>query len=84
MAILEQADQTGYLQTHKIELIFGVRTAEDIFYLSELRRMAVAHPENLLLTIALSDAENDRDTSIGVLITDCEFEVDRIRYDKFA
>lgn len=59
MAILTQADQTGYLDHHSIDLIFGVRSAKDIFYLSELKRFCAEYPDTLQVIIALSDAESE-------------------------
>lgn len=132
MAMLAQADQIGYLNTYNIELIFGVRSADDVFYLRELKRLTQRYPDNLYVTIALSEVDNQRDVveliesvsavsknlkiatggfvhehievsrtsintmafiagpppmvdaSIRELVTTCEFDVDRIRYDKFA
>ena len=132
MAILQQADQTGYLDSHKVELIFGVRSTPDVFYSSALRELAQRYPDTLTITIALSESESDIDVrrlskavcgevknmnitgqgfvheyidesrittntmafvagpppmvdgSLRKLITDCEFDVERIRYDKFA
>lgn len=57
MAILGQADHTNYLQSRKIDLIFGVRSEQDIFYLSDLRKFASEHPKALRITIALSDVQ---------------------------
>lgn len=131
MAILEHADQIDYLRSHSIDLIFGVRSATDMFYLEALRNLTVKYPDHLHVTIALSESNNDGevqalidkivdcgnlnvvskgfvhehidesrtnantmafiagpppmvDASIRELITACEFDVERIRYDKFA
>jgi len=59
MAMLQQADQIGYLKSHKIDLIFGVRSASDIFYLPILRNLADQYPGNLKITIALSEQTGD-------------------------
>lgn len=131
MAILQHADQSGYLNRRRIELIFGVKSALDVFYLAELGNLAEKYPDKLLVTIALSEPDNQSefnrltdtvsqhenlkivqngfvhehidvsrtstntmafiagpppmvDASIGELIAVCEFDVNRIRYDKFA
>lgn len=131
MAILEQADQIGYLRTYNIDLIFGVKSAQDTFYLPILRKHAAKYPDTLQISIALSEAQNADDNhgmtgdladlpanlkiaqgfvhelvsetrantntmgfiagpppmvdaSIRELIVGKEFDVDRIRYDKFA
>lgn len=55
MAILEQADQTSYLKSHGIHLIFGVRSSADIFYLSRLQDIAARYLQTLKITIALSE-----------------------------
>lgn len=55
MAMLQQADQTGYLKSHNIQLIFGVRSGADIFYLSILQDLASRYPDHLKITIALSE-----------------------------
>ncbi len=59
MAMLEQADQIGYLESNSIELVFGVRSAVDIFYLSDLQRLTTKHLNNLKITIALSERMTD-------------------------
>jgi len=59
MAMLEQADQIGYLQSHHVNLIFGVRSLADIFYQATLQRLAERHPEKLQITIALSEQTAD-------------------------
>ena len=55
MAMLQQASEIGYLNSHKFELIFGVRSAADIFYLPILQRLAGQYPANIAVTIALSE-----------------------------
>ena len=59
MAMLEQANQIGYLESHRIELIFGVRSGSDIFYQATLQRLAERHTKNLQITIALSEQMTD-------------------------
>ena len=132
MAMLEQADDIRYLDTYNIELIFGVRSVKDVFYLTALKRLAMKYPDCLRVTIALSEVDNQSevkelvdsvstvsknlkiassgfvhehievsrtsantmafiagpppmvDASIRELVANCEIDVDRIRYDKFA
>ena len=55
MAMLEQASQIGYLNSHNIELIFGVRSAADIFYLPILQKLAGQYLASLTITIGLSE-----------------------------
>ena len=59
MAMLEQAGQIGYLNTRSIELIFGVRSSADIFYLPILQSLAEQYLANLKITIALSEQMAD-------------------------
>ncbi len=61
MAILQHADQIGYLQTNNIDLIFGVRSVPDIFYLPVLRAHASKYPESLRISLALSDEPDSAD-----------------------
>jgi len=64
MSILTQGCREEYFSEHKAHLFFGVRTAADIFFYDELAAMARQYPENLKITIALSDeAENAQELS---------------------
>ena len=65
MAILEQADQIGYLQTNNIDLIFGVRSTQDIFYLSVLEQLASSYPDTLHLSVALSEEDANSGNSVA-------------------
>lgn len=71
MAILEQANQTDYLRHYKIDLIFGVRSAEDIFYFPTLRDYAAKYPDNLRITIALSDVDKGNANGHSSAVPDC-------------
>ena len=62
MAMLEHADNSGYIQKNSVDLIFGVRTEQDIFYLQSLIEYANRNPDNLQITIALSDVETVSET----------------------
>jgi len=62
MAMLEHANQIGYLHTHNIDLIFGVRSEPDIFYLPILQRLAAQYPDKLRITIALSEQVTDSES----------------------
>ncbi len=55
MSILETACRKKYFADKKGELFFGVRTVDDIFFLNRLENLAQQFPENLTITIALSD-----------------------------
>lgn len=55
MSILTQGCRDGYFSNHRAHLFFGVRTSDDIFFYDELVSMAKQYPNNLLITIALSD-----------------------------
>lgn len=57
MSILERATQEKYFRQYKGNLFFGVRTMRDAFYLDELAAFRRQAPENLAITIALSDEE---------------------------
>jgi len=57
MSILETACRKNYFTGKKGQLYFGVRTSDDIFFLDRLKNLAQQFPDNLLITIALSDQE---------------------------
>ena len=57
MSILARGCGDGYFKTHKGNLFFGVRTMKDVFFLDELSAFAAAYPDNLRVTIALSDED---------------------------
>ncbi len=57
MSILARGCQEGYFETRKGNLFFGVRTMKDAFFLEELSSFVSAYPDNLNVTIALSDEE---------------------------
>jgi len=57
MAILDRAVQEGYFQRHRGDIFFGVRTWRDRFYLDEFAKMTAAYPDNLSVTVALSDED---------------------------
>ncbi len=63
MAMLQQADETGYLKSQSIHLIFGVRSGADIFYLSILKDLAYRYPQHLKITIALSEQMEDHESN---------------------
>ncbi len=54
MAMLEHACGIGYFREHAGEVVFGVRTANDVFFLDELAAYASAAGGRLRVTIALS------------------------------
>jgi len=55
MSILTHGCDHQYFADRYAHLFFGVRTQKDIFFYSELANMATQYPDNLLVTIALSD-----------------------------
>jgi len=57
MSILAHGCQEQYFASRKGNLFFGVRTMKDAFFLDELSSFVAAHPDNLKVTIALSDEE---------------------------
>jgi toluene monooxygenase electron transfer component len=59
MSILSRGCQEDYFKDHGGNLFFGVRTLKDAFFLDELAGFVSAFPEQLQVTIALSDEEVD-------------------------
>lgn len=57
MSILARAVQEGYFARHRGYVFFGVRTWTDRFYLDEFSAMRAAFPDQLQVTVALSDEE---------------------------
>lgn len=57
MSILERATQENYFRQYRGNVFFGVRTMRDAFYLDELAAFRRQAPENLAITIALSDED---------------------------
>lgn len=58
MAIIEHGCQSGHFADHKGYIFFGVRTEKDTFYLDEFSAQVARYPDNLEVTIALSDEED--------------------------
>ncbi|MGI9382249.1 MAG: 2Fe-2S iron-sulfur cluster-binding protein [Methyloligellaceae bacterium] len=63
MSILARGCRDGYFKSHKGNLFFGVRTMKDVFFLDELSAFAAAYPDNLRVTIALSDEDVPADNA---------------------
>jgi toluene monooxygenase electron transfer component len=57
MSILSRACQERYFDQHVGHVFFGVRTAKDAFYLSELSEFCANFPQSLSIAVALSDEE---------------------------
>ena len=57
MSIIARGCDEGYFNDHKGNLFFGVRTMNDVFFHDDLSSFVSAYPENLNVTIALSDEE---------------------------
>ena len=58
MAIVSHGCQSSYFKTHNGFIFFGVRSKKDIFFLEELSNYVMKYPENLEVTIALSEETN--------------------------
>lgn len=57
MSILSRALDERYFEQHKGYVFFGIRTMKDAFFLDRLSAFLEAFPENLRVTVALSDEE---------------------------
>jgi toluene monooxygenase electron transfer component len=57
MAILARACEERYFAQFRGDVFFGVRTMPDAFYLAELAAFRREFPENLAITVALSDED---------------------------
>ena len=57
MSILSRAAQERYFEQFHGSVFFGVRTFDDAFYLNELAKFRDEFPQNLDITIALSDED---------------------------
>ncbi|MEK9673764.1 MAG: 2Fe-2S iron-sulfur cluster-binding protein [Rhodospirillaceae bacterium] len=57
MAILDHGVASGHFADHTAHVFFGVRTEKDIFFAEEFRRSVEKFPDNVNVTIALSDAQ---------------------------
>ena len=57
MSIITQGCGDGYFSNHKGHVFFGVRTAEDVFFLDEFSAFVEAYPNKLEVTVALSDED---------------------------
>ncbi len=57
MAILACGCESGYFARRRGGVFFGVRTMSDTFYLEELEQLRNRFPEQLNITIALSDED---------------------------
>jgi toluene monooxygenase electron transfer component len=55
MSILAKGCEESYFVDHKAYLFFGVRTARDVFFMTELSGFVSRFPGNLEVTVALSD-----------------------------
>jgi toluene monooxygenase electron transfer component len=61
MSIIARGCEVSHFADHRGHVFFGVRTAEDVFYLDELSSFVDAYPETLEVTVALSDEDIPRD-----------------------
>lgn len=57
ISILSRANDAGYFARRRGHVFFGVRTANDVFYLERLSGFAAAARGNLEITVALSEGD---------------------------
>jgi toluene monooxygenase electron transfer component len=57
MSIITRGCQDSHFADHRGYVFFGVRTAQDVFFLDELSSFVEAYPETLEVTVALSDED---------------------------
>jgi toluene monooxygenase electron transfer component len=57
MSILARGTQERYFDQYRGDVFFGVRTFADAFYLDELSAYRESFPDNLRITVALSDED---------------------------
>ena len=57
MSIIARGCEEAYFRDHKGYVFFGIRTVRDIFFLEELSAFVDAFPDNLEVTVALSDED---------------------------
>jgi len=58
MSILRHADISGHFDNYSATLLFGVRTVDDVFYLSELNEMVARYPNQIKVYIVFSDHQS--------------------------
>ena len=58
MAIVSHGCQSNHFKTRKGFVFFGVRSKKDVFFLDDLSNYVMKYPENLEVTIALSEETN--------------------------
>jgi toluene monooxygenase electron transfer component len=57
VSIIARGCEDAHFSDHKGHVFFGVRTAQDVFFLDEFSSFVEAYPENLEVTVALSDED---------------------------
>jgi toluene monooxygenase electron transfer component len=57
MSILSRACQAGHFAAWHGQVFFGIRTAQDVFFLDELETFRARYPSRLAVTVALSDED---------------------------
>ena len=57
MSIIARGCEDSHFADHRGHVYFGVRTAQDVFFMDELSSFVDAYPEALEVTVALSDEE---------------------------
>jgi toluene monooxygenase electron transfer component len=61
MSIIARGCKDSHFTDHKGHVFFGVRTAQDVFYMDELSSFVEAYPETLDVTVTLSDEDVPRE-----------------------
>jgi len=59
ISIVTRGVEENYFQRHRGDVFFGVRTPRDTFFLERLSALRCTSPENLRITVALSEGEQD-------------------------
>jgi toluene monooxygenase electron transfer component len=57
MSVLERASRTGYLESHRAIVCFGVRSSADLFFVDRFAALKRRHPENVSVVVAVSDED---------------------------
>lgn len=57
MSVLSEASRSGHLERNRACVVFGVRTAADLFFLDRFAALRRRHPESLRVVVAVSEAD---------------------------
>lgn len=69
LSILEHACNIDYLETHRVTVFFGIRTAEDVFFADRLSTIQQRYPTNAEINLVFSEQTPHSlpDSDIGCL-----------------